>query len=145
MRISTVLFMSSQQPTISEDLFFNILWFFGASHTDLMFLWTTCREVSREFKYAVERLFIAKHLGRTYLRIDAGMNVLFFSTPLKNYLIVRTAPSHCRRAIFSWSRVLFCTPRPNQSFTSGISGTRELPSRVYTSTQAAVFFDIQTR
>ncbi|KAK7049949.1 hypothetical protein VNI00_005379 [Paramarasmius palmivorus] len=64
--------MSSQQLTISEDLFFNILWFVGASHTDLTFLWTTCREVSREFKYAVERLFIAKHLGRTYLRIDAG-------------------------------------------------------------------------
>ncbi|ESK84962.1 hypothetical protein Moror_9214 [Moniliophthora roreri MCA 2997] len=66
--------MASHQLTVSEDLFLSILSFVGATHADLIFLWTTCREVSRNFKYTVERLFIARHLRKTYIRIDVGEN-----------------------------------------------------------------------
>ncbi|ESK94734.1 hypothetical protein Moror_14229 [Moniliophthora roreri MCA 2997] len=54
------------------DIFFNVLLFVGVKDRDLLFLWTTCREVSRDFKNAVERVFIIKHLNKTFLKMDGG-------------------------------------------------------------------------
>lgn len=53
---------------IPADLFYNILYHVK----DLTFLWTSCREVSTDFKRAVERVFITKHLRKTWLKFDGG-------------------------------------------------------------------------
>ncbi|KAK0494033.1 hypothetical protein EDD18DRAFT_379479 [Armillaria luteobubalina] len=37
---------------------------------DLTFLWINCRQVSRNFKEAVERVFVIKHLKKTWILID---------------------------------------------------------------------------
>ncbi|GLB42532.1 hypothetical protein LshimejAT787_1105470 [Lyophyllum shimeji] len=37
---------------------------------DLLYLWTTCRAVSRAFARAAEQVFINKHLRKTWLKID---------------------------------------------------------------------------
>lgn len=60
------------QTPFSADVFYNILMFIGVKTRDLVFLWTTCREVSRDFKNAVEHVFITRHIKKTFLKIDGG-------------------------------------------------------------------------
>lgn len=50
-----------------SDLFYPILLLAGDTADDLLFLWTTCREVSRDFKKTVERVFLNRHLKYTLL------------------------------------------------------------------------------
>ena len=55
------------------DIFDCILSSFSNELSDMMFLWTTCREVCRDFKRAVERIFMKKYL--TYTRIIIPFSV----------------------------------------------------------------------
>ncbi|KAH8102089.1 hypothetical protein BXZ70DRAFT_1006712 [Cristinia sonorae] len=59
--------------TFNTDVFYNILLFSGTKTHDLTWLWTSCREVSRAFKDATERVFITRHLKYTNLSTDIGM------------------------------------------------------------------------
>lgn len=52
---------------VPSDLFYPILLSFDCKSSDLVFLWTTCREVSRDFKNAIERVFMYRHLEETSL------------------------------------------------------------------------------
>ncbi|KAL0564403.1 hypothetical protein V5O48_017646 [Marasmius crinis-equi] len=69
---TSILSPRGPERTLSADVFFHVLMYIGTKEEDMTFLWTTCREVSRDFKDAVERVFIARHLKKTYLRVDAG-------------------------------------------------------------------------
>ena len=65
--------MQSLPPlTFNTDVFTHILMFIGTKDHDMTWLWTTCREVSRDFKDAVERVFITRHLKKTWLRVEGG-------------------------------------------------------------------------
>lgn len=62
---------SAEKPReIALDIFYEIILKYGVK--DLTFLWTTCRQVSRNFKEAAERLFVIKHLKKTWIHIDPG-------------------------------------------------------------------------
>lgn len=68
---------SSKPPSrFSPNVLHNILMFSGTTVEDMTWLWTTCREVSREFKDAAERVFVSRHLKRISLFIDAGKFLL---------------------------------------------------------------------
>ncbi|KAG6811212.1 hypothetical protein H0H92_008507 [Tricholoma furcatifolium] len=54
-----------------RDLFYPILWYVK----DLPYLWSL-RQVSRDFAYAVEKVFIDKHMNKTWLTIDFGSSSL---------------------------------------------------------------------
>ncbi|KAK1215251.1 hypothetical protein PQX77_022153 [Marasmius sp. AFHP31] len=56
----------------NADVFSRILMLIGTKDRDMLWLWTTCREVSRDFKEAVERVFILRHLKKTWLKVDGG-------------------------------------------------------------------------
>lgn len=56
----------------SVDVFYNILMFIGVKTRNLVFLWTTCREVSREFKDTAERVFVSRHIKKPFLKIAGG-------------------------------------------------------------------------
>ncbi|KAK7049833.1 hypothetical protein VNI00_005263 [Paramarasmius palmivorus] len=94
---------SSNAPRWSADVFYNILLFTGVNERDMLFLWTTCREVSRDFKDAVERVFITKHLKKTFLKIDGGWDYsskfgkLSLST---TFVFSRLDPNDRSRAVF---------------------------------------------
>ncbi|KAJ8082634.1 hypothetical protein PM082_008489 [Marasmius tenuissimus] len=67
--------MASAPPlTFNIDVFSCILMFIGTKDRDMLWLWTTCREVSRDFKEAVEQVFILRHLKKTWLKVDGGWN-----------------------------------------------------------------------
>ncbi|KAK7026503.1 hypothetical protein VNI00_015583 [Paramarasmius palmivorus] len=69
---------ASSPLSFNSNVFFNILMFVGVKESDLTFLWTTCRGVSRDFKDAVERVFIARHIQKTWIRfIHAGTQFQF--------------------------------------------------------------------
>ncbi|KAF8916136.1 hypothetical protein CPB85DRAFT_1491863 [Mucidula mucida] len=55
------------------DVYYNIL----RRIKDLTFLWTACRVVSREFRDAVDLVFIRHHLPQTYLAVDTDSNLSF--------------------------------------------------------------------
>lgn len=55
----------------SADVLYRILMFTGVKIHDLVWLWTS-RNVSRQFKDAVERVFIIRHLKRTCLSSNGG-------------------------------------------------------------------------
>ncbi|SJK99558.1 uncharacterized protein ARMOST_02866 [Armillaria ostoyae] len=55
---------------IPVDVFYAILLRCGVRVKDLCFLWLNCRPVSRKCKDAVERVFVTKHLNKTWLRFD---------------------------------------------------------------------------
>ncbi|KAK0432285.1 hypothetical protein EV421DRAFT_1508249 [Armillaria borealis] len=55
---------------IPVDIFYEILLRCGVQ--DLCFLWLNCRPVSRNCKDAVERVFVTKHLKKTWIRVDTG-------------------------------------------------------------------------
>ncbi|KAK0222794.1 hypothetical protein EDD85DRAFT_244362 [Armillaria nabsnona] len=55
---------------IPVDVFYEILLRCGVQ--DLCFLWLNCRPVSRKWKAAVERVFVTKHLKKTWLHVDTG-------------------------------------------------------------------------
>ncbi|KAK0470259.1 uncharacterized protein EV420DRAFT_1757822 [Desarmillaria tabescens] len=57
-------------PDIPTDVIYEILLQYGVRN--LSFLWLNCRPVSRNFKDAVERVFVTKHLRKTWLRVDTG-------------------------------------------------------------------------
>ncbi|PBL04286.1 hypothetical protein ARMGADRAFT_1004874 [Armillaria gallica] len=62
---------SAEKPReIAPDIFYEIILKYGVK--DLTFLWINCRQVSRNFKEAVERLFVIKHLKKTWIHIDPG-------------------------------------------------------------------------
>ena len=42
------------------------------SQTELAYLWITLRRVSKQFKWAVEKLFRDKHIGETRIFADSG-------------------------------------------------------------------------
>ncbi|KAK0444007.1 hypothetical protein EV421DRAFT_1903134 [Armillaria borealis] len=61
--------MSSPPPhDIPADIFYEILLQYGVKN--LAFLWLNCRPVSHNFKNAVERVFVAKHLRKTWLHVN---------------------------------------------------------------------------
>ncbi len=55
---------------VPADVFYEILLQYGARN--LSFLGLNCRPVSRNFKEAVERVFVTKHLRRIWLHVDTG-------------------------------------------------------------------------
>ena len=59
---------------VPVNVIFNTLMFLGPDTADLVFLWTTCREVSRNFKTAAERVFVTRHLNKTTLWIYGGVH-----------------------------------------------------------------------
>lgn len=63
---------SKLMQTLNADVAYYILLYVGVELKDLTWLWATCREVSRPFKDAVERVFITKHLKRTSLSTNLG-------------------------------------------------------------------------
>ncbi|SJK99542.1 uncharacterized protein ARMOST_02847 [Armillaria ostoyae] len=63
--------MSPPPPhEIPTDVLYEILLQYGEKN--LSFLWLNCRPVSRNFKDAVERVFVTKHLKKTWLHVDIG-------------------------------------------------------------------------
>jgi len=71
----TLSFQTAVPPSakVDADVFFDILMCVGISADELVWLWTSCREVSRHCKDAVERIFISKHLKKTFLSVPGGM------------------------------------------------------------------------
>ncbi|KAF9003736.1 hypothetical protein BDZ89DRAFT_1145975 [Hymenopellis radicata] len=65
--------MQSDESAIPADVYYNIL----RRIKDLTFLWTTCRAVSRDFRDAVDLVFIRHHLPKTYLAADMGLSASF--------------------------------------------------------------------
>ncbi|KAK0470244.1 uncharacterized protein EV420DRAFT_100128 [Desarmillaria tabescens] len=61
---------AGKSQEIPPDIFYEVLLKSGVK--DLSFLWINCRQVSRNFKDAVERVFITKHLKKTWIHIDPG-------------------------------------------------------------------------
>ncbi|KAK0470269.1 uncharacterized protein EV420DRAFT_1499461 [Desarmillaria tabescens] len=92
---------NSQEPP--TDIFYEILLNSGVK--DPSFLWITCRQVSRSFKDAVERVFVARHLKKTWLHIDAGNwyspehGKVFFAPEFK---FSRLDPANLSRAIYRY-------------------------------------------
>ncbi|KAK0470240.1 uncharacterized protein EV420DRAFT_1634679 [Desarmillaria tabescens] len=56
-------------PDIPADVIYEILLQYNVQN--LGFLWLNCRPVSRNFKDAVERVFVTKHLRKIWLHVDA--------------------------------------------------------------------------
>ncbi len=52
---------------IPADIVNEILLQYGVKN--IAFLWLNCRPVSHNFKDAVERVFVAKHLKKTWLHV----------------------------------------------------------------------------
>lgn len=44
---------------------------------DLTYLWTTVRHVSKVFRDEIEKLFVEKHMGKTWLHADCGKSCTF--------------------------------------------------------------------
>ncbi|MCJ1470416.1 hypothetical protein MMC07_009061 [Pseudocyphellaria aurata] len=72
----TSLHSSLQPPSIPPEI-----WDAVASHLchnikchDLAYQWTECRNISRQFRQAVEREFAAKHLPKTSVQFNLGKN-----------------------------------------------------------------------
>ncbi|KAF8916132.1 hypothetical protein CPB85DRAFT_1432488 [Mucidula mucida] len=65
-RFLLTIIMPSDESAIPVDVYYNIL----RRIKDLTFLWTTCRVVSREFRDAVDLVFIRQYLPQTYLAVD---------------------------------------------------------------------------
>ncbi len=59
--------MAPPPHDIPADIFYEIL--LQYSEKNLAFLWLNCRPVFHNFKDAVERVFIAKHLKKTWLHV----------------------------------------------------------------------------
>ncbi|KAK7026502.1 hypothetical protein VNI00_015582 [Paramarasmius palmivorus] len=57
---------STPPQPFPPELYYNILLYIGAKEHELTWLWTTGRE---GFKDAVERVFISRHINKTYLRL----------------------------------------------------------------------------
>lgn len=71
----------STEPIVPVDVYYNILY----RMRDLPWLWTTCRAVSRDFRAAVELVFIRHHLPKTGLGIDCGR----FPVQNDSYMVLR--------------------------------------------------------
>ncbi|THH32843.1 hypothetical protein EUX98_g1367 [Antrodiella citrinella] len=64
-------------------------------------MWTSCCEVSRDFKTAVECVIIIKHLPKTLLRVKGGMRDTHGTVHLTTrFLFSSLDPEHRTRAIF---------------------------------------------
>ena len=70
--------MTSLQPTRRLPTLPPELWIAIAGHvcqlTNLAYLWTEYRSVSKSFQQQVERVFIAKHLPKTRIEFHIGKN-----------------------------------------------------------------------
>lgn len=42
------------------------------SQAELAYLWTTVRQVSKDFEREIEKLFLKEHLGKTWIHADCG-------------------------------------------------------------------------
>lgn len=58
---------------IPTDVLYEILLQYGVKN--LSFLWLNCRPVSRNFKDVVERVFVTKHLKKTWLHVEIGRRI----------------------------------------------------------------------
>ncbi len=58
-------------PEIWPPIFSNL-----RQHDDLVHLWTDCRQVCRQFKDDIERVFRIKHLTKTAITFDCGRSTL---------------------------------------------------------------------
>ncbi|SJK99556.1 uncharacterized protein ARMOST_02864 [Armillaria ostoyae] len=87
---------------IPPDIFYEIILKYGVK--DLTFLWINCRQVSRNFKEAVERVFVIKHLKKTWIHIDPGE---WYSEdhgevfPASEFKFSRLDPTNPSRAIYN--------------------------------------------
>ncbi|KAG5649720.1 hypothetical protein H0H81_002374 [Sphagnurus paluster] len=72
-----------------QDLIYPILFYVK----DLNFLWTDCREVSREFARAAERVFLVRHLQRTRLTINLGIFSPFLPPNMSKNMPMGTCPA----------------------------------------------------
>lgn len=72
-RMSSTASTSAQtsECRFSADVFFSILMFSGTKKHEMQELWIS-REVSRAYKDAVERVFIARHLRKTEFEMTRG-------------------------------------------------------------------------
>ncbi|TCD60209.1 hypothetical protein EIP91_010545 [Steccherinum ochraceum] len=68
---STAHSSSSSPKPFSADVFYHIFKFFDNSNIDdLFFLWTTCRQVSKDVNSAVEHIFVTSCLKQTSLIME---------------------------------------------------------------------------
>lgn len=88
---------SSQGLAFSADVFYAILMFTGVKIHNLVWLWTS-RNVSRQFKDAVERVFIMRHLKRTRLSIYGGA---WYSVLAASYCTLLPTCSFILNGLFS--------------------------------------------
>ncbi|KAK0214071.1 hypothetical protein IW262DRAFT_1466625 [Armillaria fumosa] len=92
---------------IPPDIFYEIILKYGVK--DLSFLWINCRQVSRNFKEAVERVFVIKHLKKTWIHIDPGEwysedhGEVFLASEFK---FSRLDPTNPARAIYNESNAM---------------------------------------
>lgn len=74
---------------IPTDVLYEILLQYGVKN--LSFLWLNCRPVSRNFKDVVERVFVTKHLRKTWLHVEIGRRIQRIShTSLIDYILYRS-------------------------------------------------------
>lgn len=72
--------MATSCPTMPSHLHFPAeLWSLTIHHfrhrkspADLTYLWTTVRQVSKQFRQEIEEIFRTKHLPRTWVHVDTG-------------------------------------------------------------------------
>ncbi|KAF9067603.1 hypothetical protein BDP27DRAFT_1449014 [Rhodocollybia butyracea] len=69
------MMLSSKVP---PELYYEILKYYPIKQQELTFLWITGRQVSRHFKFAVELVFVKRHLPKTYLEIK-DVSIKYFS------------------------------------------------------------------
>jgi len=60
-------------PKFPADIFYHVLMYVGTQVDDLVWLWRSCRAVSHDFEDAVERVFITRHLSKTFLSVNGGV------------------------------------------------------------------------
>ncbi|KAF9269822.1 hypothetical protein L218DRAFT_993813 [Marasmius fiardii PR-910] len=113
---SSSLFPPDFPLVFNADVFSSILIHIGVRVEDMVFLWTTCREVSRGSKDAVERVFIMKHLKRTYLKIDAGESCYTIRMELYRKVSLATEYTFSHLDLNDRTRAIFRDKECHQDF-----------------------------
>lgn len=63
---------ASLQDRLNVDVLIDVLSYTPVNHEDIIWLWTSARLVSCNFKEAAERVFLRRHLPKCGLFIDLG-------------------------------------------------------------------------
>lgn len=70
---------SSPLPVMAPELWTIVLESYGSDFEDLIFLWTQCRQVSKQFREDVENIFVRQYLPTITLDIGCQLDVDYYA------------------------------------------------------------------